>query len=645
MIGIDSSPLLKINRVIVTGELGCDIKLGSGLNIIKGESIAGNPTSSNDCGKTTFTNLIKYGLGDRDRFGEGVIMNKVDLLFLEVILNDHVVTIRRDLNKPGARAGIFLSKYDERFASQEPNILVDPTTRFSDYLLKQLQIPNLRISMSDKPGSKPASITFQYFMRLFYMDQKNSFQEIMNKVQPVWLKGKLVEILLGMAKEEVEQLKARVQQLTNTIDELQREISNITQFLVTSGGANRIDLLDAVKEKQNEREQLNSEIIDVKHQMTGNKGLTDELRENLDQIGQRLVRLQEDRAKIAVKMNDFEALLNSLKIDRDKVLKTTDANYVLSSVDFSKCPRCLQRITAEMRGRELEGNCMVCERPLLSKTSSTHVLDKDEIVEEEIAEVQLLLTTYGKSLEALNLQINSLNIQKLALQRELDSRSSSYVSPFVDTLERLLNNANRVDSEFELLNQQLKYWQFIERREEWLQNRKVEKRKLQSQIAEIDTGDDTKIRKLSEYYESFLRKVEDTELITARIKPSDMMPLVNGKPYTEDVGSGWQSVRIIAYHFSILLFSIDEPSYYPRFLMLDSPRAFDLNRMSYELLLTQFSRLHAMLTESDFQIILTTRDLPEELEEYVIERLNSKNRMLLRPIGNREQSALPIHSN
>ncbi len=462
MIETDNSPLLKINRVIVTGELGCDIKLGSGLNIIKAESIAGNPTSSNDCGKTTFTNLIKYGLGDRDRFGEGVIMNKVDLLFLEVILSDQTVTIRRDLNKPAARAGIFLSKYDERFASQEPDILVNPGTPFSDYLLEQLRIPNLRLPMSDKPGSQPIPITFQTFMRLLYMDQKNSFQEIMNKVLPLWLKGKIVEILLGMAKEEVEQLKARVQELTNDIDELQREISNITQFLVTSGGANRVDIIDTVKEKQKERERLNNEIISVKHQMTGDKGLTDELRESLDRIGQRLIRLLEDRAKVTVKTNDFEALLNSLKIDRDKVLKTNDADYVLSSVDFSKCPRCLQRITAEMKEREHEGNCMVCSRPLLSKTSSTHVLDKDEIVEEEIAEVQLLLTTYSENLETLDLQMSSLNHQKIAVQRELDIRSSSYVSPFVDTLERLLNNANRVDSELELLNQQLKQWQLID---------------------------------------------------------------------------------------------------------------------------------------------------------------------------------------
>ena len=88
-----------------------------------------------------------------------------------------------------------------------PNILVDPKTPFSDFLLGELGIPNLKISRSTKPGSIPQSVTFQEFLRVLYMDQKNSFQEFMYQVQPDWMKGKTVQILLGMSKEEVEELK------------------------------------------------------------------------------------------------------------------------------------------------------------------------------------------------------------------------------------------------------------------------------------------------------------------------------------------------------------------------------------------------------------------------------------------------------
>ena len=75
--------------------------------------------------------------------------------------------------------------------------------------------------------------------------------------------------------------------------------------------------------------------------------------------------------------------------------------------------------------------------------------------------------------------------------------------------------------------------------------------------------------------------------------------------------------------------------------MVDSPRAADLNPDTYRNLLLQFHRLQSKLEEQNFQLICTTRDLPEEMEDYVVERLNNRNRMLLRSEGQREQSSMP----
>lgn len=75
--------------------------------------------------------------------------------------------------------------------------------------------------------------------------------------------------------------------------------------------------------------------------------------------------------------------------------------------------------------------------------------------------------------------------------------------------------------------------------------------------------------------------------------------------------------------------------------MIDSPKQFDLNNDTYKNMLLQLKKLEKISSKTDYQVILTTRDLPEELEPFVIERLNSKNRMLLREDGKREQSSSP----
>jgi hypothetical protein len=641
MIGIDTSPILKINRVIVTGELGCDIKLGSGLNIIKADPYEGDASASNDCGKTTFTDLIKYGLGDRDRFDTGELSSKISELFLEIKINDEIFTIQRSLTSPYARLSIFQSAFESNMEYHLPALKIDPQTPYSDYLLERIGIPRIRIPRSTKPGSQPIPISLQDFLRVLYMDQKNSFQEIMNKVQPEWLKTKIVQILLGMAKEEVEQTTSKIQELSNQIDELDREIKNITNFLKNSGNTNRT----GVREKKNEvlqnRQNLNVQIDELKRQMRGERGITDELRENLEQVNYRLSELQDSKAKILFKTQDFKNLLNSLLVDRDKVHKTQEANYTLSSIEFVQCPRCLQRITAEMKRYEEDGACMLCARPLLVEERDTKIVDKDEIVNEEIREVEILLGKYQGDLEPLNTEINHLLLSRVELQQELDRQTKTYVSPFVDRLELLLNQRNQLDAEIELLDQQIYQWELLEGREDWLNQLKADRLKLQALIASIDTSDHTKIRYLSDSYEGFLRRIGYQNLREAHIDDKDLMPRVNGNVYTADTGLGMVGVKVIAYHYSLLEFSLQIPCYYPRFLMVDSPRAADLNPDTYRSLLLQFHRLQSKFMEQDFQLICTTRDLPEEMEEYVIENLNNRNRMLLRPEGQREQSSTP----
>jgi hypothetical protein len=165
----------------------------------------------------------------------------------------------------------------------------------------------------------------------------------------------------------------------------------------------------------------------------------------------------------------------------------------------------------------------------------------------------------------------------------------------------------------------------------------MRREQLQDAFNRINPNDNTKIGKLSDYYESFLRGVEFPNLKSARIQPSDLMPLVNGHQYTEDTGIGFVSVKVTGYHYALLRFSLDCHCYYPRFLMIDSPRVFDINPETYERMLLQFHNLQDNLTNQDFQVIITARDIPEEMEQYVKERLNSTNRMLLRPIGQRKQ--------
>jgi len=406
MIGIDSSPLIKIRRVIVTGKLGCDIKLGNGLNIIKGEPFQGDISASNNCGKTLFTDLIKYGLGDRDKFTSGDIAEKIQSLTLEIELNNKTFTIIRDLKSYSARLSIYEASYEKDIEIKQPSFQTEPKTSYSDFLLDQLNIPKTRVPFSNKPGAEIKSITFQDFMRVFYMDQKNSFQEILNKVSPEWLKTKMLKILLGMSKEEEEQLRLRIKDLTDKIAFKEREITNNSNFLKRSGAQNRLEIIEKRNTVYNRINSLALEIISLKQKMRGERGITDDLRSQLDQLSKRVASLQESKNKILVKLDEFHSLRNSLFNDQEKLNKTREANFILSSIDFGRCPRCLQEITPEMRKREDHSNCMLCGRELIIKESDIRILDKKNVIEEEIKETDILLEKYQADLGSLDADLD-----------------------------------------------------------------------------------------------------------------------------------------------------------------------------------------------------------------------------------------------
>ena len=68
--------------------------------------------------------------------------------------------------------------------------------------------------------------------------------------------------------------------MTNEISDLEKEINHITDFLVSSGYRNRMEILEKISEAYHRREDISNKINEIKLRMRGKEGLTDELREN-----------------------------------------------------------------------------------------------------------------------------------------------------------------------------------------------------------------------------------------------------------------------------------------------------------------------------------------------------------------------------
>src|SRR5437764_2081768 len=110
-----ASPSLLIRRVVVEGELSCDLPFEYGLNIVQAVPKNGDAKSTNSTGKTALVELIQHGLGkhqdSKAKWHFNQIIDQVKNLWLEIEANSEVLTIGRSLQKIMAAASVRQGPY------------------------------------------------------------------------------------------------------------------------------------------------------------------------------------------------------------------------------------------------------------------------------------------------------------------------------------------------------------------------------------------------------------------------------------------------------------------------------------------------------------------------------------------------------
>ena len=116
------------------------------------------------------------------------------------------------------------------------------------------------------------------------------------------------------------------------------------------------------------------------------------------------------------------------------------------------------------------------------------------------------------------------------------------------------------------------------------------------------------------------------------------MPNINGQLYIHQ-GTAYKGLATTCYHLAMLGLARQEETYFPTMLVIDSPNVGDLNEENHAKLLRYMATLQPQLetTNLDWQIILTTRYLPLELERFVIDRISNPDLMLLRRRDNQKE--------
>jgi len=641
-----ASPSLVIRRIVVEGEISCDLQFERGLNIVRAVQTGGDPKSTNQCGKTSLVELIQHGLGRRQKskakFHFAPIIEQLETLWLEIEANGEVLTIERSLQEINARVRVREGPYVPGTGGTPAELV--SIGDMSALLLNALSIP--MVSVKTAQGDL-APLSFPTLMRAFVLHQEDSFGAILDKMLPEQRRADVIGFLSGITPVERFVVEDKLSEVQLEVQNLEGYFDSVRAFLIENAVPSLIEAKAGVRTAKEALQAAREAQRSIQHeirqasssQSSVESGRIDNLRHQLLSIQGEVA--QDERSFIGLRQEEerLNEVLASLRVDRQKGRRLRVSSTILSSVEFGICPRCLLEITPEMRLRERYARCSLCNR-LLRTTSDTppRAMPKTQDIDLQIEETVAILKDVRRERAAVQDKLDQLRALESEIGHSLNVESQVYVSPAVDRLLAQAHEVAQREAESARAKALLGQATALEAIRERLDQLKREQAELEDQLREARKPCKTRLNALRQIYESIMMAVDFPHFGSCRIDSRSLKPYLNDTLYIH-TGTALKGLATVSYHLALLELARKEETFFPRMLVIDSPAVGDLNNENHDKLLHYLSMLQSTAKQSDseydvegldWQIILTTRRLIPELEPYVREEVSAPGRMLLR---------------
>lgn len=634
-----TSPTLIIRRIVVDGDLTYDKTFYPGVNVVKAIKTNDDPRSTNGCGKTALVELIQHGLGrqhdSKANFHFAGILELLKTLFLEIETSSGIYTIERSLQNIGAALRLHEGPYTLGI-EKSPAELVKIEDA-SALMLELVGIP--RVSVNTKQG-EPYPLSFSLLSRAFILHQEDSFGAILDKVQPESRKTDIIGFLTGITPMDRFPLEEELGTVQTEMQNLEADINSVTRFLLDNDVPSVLEAGSLVETSKQDLEEAKNALVEIQRailqqQENDSPGHSDQVRRELLSVKAQKGKIEQVVFGLDQEECRIQEIIASLIADKKKSKHIQSSTIQLNSVQFQICPRCLQEISHDMQERELAGRCSLCNRPLLiTSDSMPKRIVKTEDIDTQIEEAESILISVKQEREAAQDQLFSLEKQEQKLSKELEQMLSVYVTPSVDRINAQASIVADRQAAFAKASWILSQAQALEKMQERLDVLRAKYNELTEKLKIAKTAQSQRQESLRYEYLHVLRAVSYPGLRNVSIDTRTLLPLINGLPYSSNQGTAYKALATVAFHLALLNFARTIDCYFPQTLVIDSPNIGDLNEENHAKLLSYIASLHTQESEStefSWQIILTTRFVTPEMEQFVRDEISKPDQMLLRP--------------
>lgn len=633
---------LAIRRVVYSGDKYSfeSPYLNDGIVIMEGV---------NGHGKSTFMNLIYYGLGgrvqafnkndDNDSKKHNEIFydtnNYVELL---IEIDDEKYELTRYIGDNL----IFVVGEDEEVSETcvLRNQSDEHTMVFSDWILGKLNINVFDIVQ----GTRSFKLNFTDLLRLVYHDQETEVDKVYKEADnsnflsdSLEIRKAIFEILLGKTYNDYYSALGQYKLTMKELEKAQAVMDSYDEFLgevLDYDLANVVHINSMISENQEmiEKVQIEREIASREQS-------------NSDEIWQLIGQQKKELMLNQHKLEEWESAKNLTTQSIDKILYLIDesekelseiekirlVNKKLKLFTPNTCPYCLREVERE-KGKCICGNDIEEEQYEKFFYTDEEYLDILKVKKKSIQSLEQLLERKSQRLKIIigHIEKAEQSIEKIRLYiNELTKDiATNYNSAYIRQLDERERELNGIILE-------LKQAEDLAKKRETLASQVIQLRnKVEGLKIRVDSflnaAREDMLNKKKDFDEVYFSLMEraDEHCYSAYIG-EDYMPHINLGAYRERSAA---VPKRLMYFLTLLIESLKNEANFPKFLMIDTPNkeGIDKENLIKNIALLAEADKYTEEMKTQYQIILTTGidTYPEDFKNNVFYKLEGENYLL-----------------
>lgn len=603
----------------------------------------------NGHGKSTFMNLIYYGLG-----GRVPAFNKSD----DDFNSKHNEIYNDENNYVELEIEIDLKKYElTRYIGNNSIFIVgedkeiietcvfrnqsnDDIIVFSDWILTKLQIEVFDIVQ----GTKSFKLNFSDLMRLIYHDQSTEIDKIYKEADnsnflsdSLEIRKAIFEVLLGRTYNDYYFTLGQYKLKLKEYEKVQAVMDSYDDFLgevldYDLANVLHIDSMIAENQEMLKKVKIERDIA------TNEKSNANEILKLIEQQKNMLMQKQAERfnwsqARVSIgqSIDKVLFLIDEAEKELQEIEKIRLVNKKLNLFTPNTCPYCLREVERK------KGKC-ICGNDI-----SEEQYEKFFYTDQEYLDI---LKVKKKSIQSLGKLLDKKNARMEGALKKIDEISEDidiikeYISELTKDITSDYNSAyvRQLDARERELNAkiiELQQAEELARKREKIAAQLV---KLKNEVEGLKNKVDSFLTSAKE--DMFLKKNDFSEIYLDLMKQADehcysayigedYMPNINLRAYRERSAS---VPKRLMYFLTLLVESLKNDVSFPKFLMIDTPNKEGIDKDNLITNISLLKKADDYKKDGDvaYQIILTTGldTYPEEFKEFVFLKLDGDNYLL-----------------